>query len=213
MRLSTRGAFGWFRLRPKFRSLEARMVNWWWVRHGPTNRTEMNGWTDVPADLSDTAALARLSALLPAGAPVISSDLARAVATADAIAAGRPRLPHDRDLREIHFGAWEARRVAEIEAEDGALLRRYLEAPGDVAPPGGETWNTLAARVDAAVDRLTGMAGDVIAVAHFGPILSQVQRATGSPAAEVFTREIAPLSVTRIVLDRGWRLAGLNRLP
>ena len=32
----------------------------WWVRHGPTHRKEMVGWSDVPADLSDTAALARL---------------------------------------------------------------------------------------------------------------------------------------------------------
>ncbi len=189
------------------------MVTWWWVRHGPTLRSDMNGWTDVPADLSDRAALARLAAFLPEGAPVISSDLSRAVATADAIAAGRPRLPHERALREIHFGAWEARPFAEIEAEDGPLVRRYLEQPGDVAPPGGESWNALAARVSTAVDALTGMAGDVIAVAHFGPILTQVQRATGCSAAEVFTREVAPLSVTRIVCDGRWRLEEINRQP
>lgn len=189
------------------------MVTWWWVRHAPTHRQDMNGWTDVAADLSDTAALARLSERLPPEAPVISSDLSRAVATADAIAAGRPRLPHARGLREIHFGAWEARTFAEIKATQGALLRRYLEEPGDVAPPGGETWNAMAARVDAVVDALTGMAGDVIAVAHFGPILSQVQRATGCTAAEVFAREVAPLSVTRIILDGAWRLDEIDARP
>ncbi len=187
-------------------------VTWWWIRHGPTGRKEMNGWTDVPADLGDTAALQRLASLLPADAPVISSDLARAVATADAIAGARSRLPHDRGLREIHFGAWEARLFADVEADDPDLMRRYLEDPGDVAPPGGESWNVLAARVSAVVDALTGDAGDIVAVAHFGTILTQVQRATGSTAHDALAHEIANLSVTRIRRDsEGWHLDEINR--
>ena len=43
----------------------------------------MIGWTDLPADLSDTARIARLSNYLP-HAPVISSDLSRARDTAPA---------------------------------------------------------------------------------------------------------------------------------
>lgn len=39
----------------------------WWVRHGPTHAKTFIGWTDRPADLSDTAALARLAAFLPGG--------------------------------------------------------------------------------------------------------------------------------------------------
>ena len=35
------------------------------VRHGPTHAKTMVGWSDLPADLSDTAALARLSDHLP----------------------------------------------------------------------------------------------------------------------------------------------------
>ena len=60
------------------------------VRHGPTHAKSMVGWSDLPADLSDTAALARLEAALPREAVVISSDLIRAVATADAIQGDRP---------------------------------------------------------------------------------------------------------------------------
>jgi broad specificity phosphatase PhoE len=37
----------------------------WLVRHGPTHAKGMVGWTDLPADLSDGAALARLNAHLP----------------------------------------------------------------------------------------------------------------------------------------------------
>ena len=56
-----------------------------WVRHGPTHAKAMVGWTDLPADLSDAARLARLTDHLPSDALVISSDLSRAAATADVI--------------------------------------------------------------------------------------------------------------------------------
>ncbi|MGL6209472.1 MAG: histidine phosphatase family protein, partial [Paracoccaceae bacterium] len=59
------------------------MTRFFWVRHGPTHAKTMVGWTDLPADLSDTAALDRLKATLPQGAVTISSDLIRATATAD----------------------------------------------------------------------------------------------------------------------------------
>jgi broad specificity phosphatase PhoE len=160
----------------------------------------MVGWSDLPADLSDTAALARLNAYLPPEAPVLSSDLSRAIATADALLP-RPRLPHDPALREIHFGTWELRGFAEVEAEDPALIRAYWDSPGDVRPPGGESWNDLTARTWAALDRLQGTAPEVIIVAHFGPILAAIQRATGHSALRVFAHKIDNLSVTCLTLD------------
>jgi alpha-ribazole phosphatase len=175
------------------------MTRFWLVRHGPTHAKTMVGWSDLPADLTDTAALARLNRHLPE-APVISSDLSRAVTTADALAP-RPRLPHDPFFREIHFGAWELRAFAEVEAEDPALIRAYWDSPGDVRPPGGESWNDLTARTWSALDRLQGTAPDVIVVAHFGPILAALQRATGHSALQVFAHKIDNLSVTCLTLD------------
>ncbi|HLQ20148.1 MAG TPA: histidine phosphatase family protein [Tabrizicola sp.] len=171
------------------------MTRFWLVRHGPTHAKAMIGWTDLPADLSDTAALQRLNAHLPAEAPVISSDLSRAIATADALGP-RPRLPHDPALREIHFGQWEARTFAEIDAETPAQIRAFWETPGDTRPPGGESWNELAARTQGALDRLHGTAPDIIVVAHFGPILVALQRAKGCTTTEVFAHKIDNLSVT-----------------
>lgn len=176
------------------------MTRFWLVRHGPTHAKAMIGWTDLPADLSDLAALARLNAHLPVDAPVISSDLSRAIATADALA-GRPRLPHDPGLREIHFGAWETRTFAEIDAESPAQIRAFWETPGDTRPPGGESWNDLATRTSAALDRLQGQAPDIIVVAHFGPILAALQRAGAMTAAQVFAHKIDNLSVTCLTLD------------
>ena len=189
------------------------MITWWWVRHGPTHRRELNGWTEVAADLSDHALLARLAEYLPQGVPVVSSDLGRAVRTADAIARSRPRLPHDPGLRELHFGAWEGRTVADIEREAPLLSRRFWEEPGDIGPPGGESWNELSRRVGQAVDRLAETTGDVIAVAHFGTILSQVQRARACSAIEVLAQPVDNLSVTRLCLDgEGWQVGEVNHI-
>jgi broad specificity phosphatase PhoE len=175
------------------------MTRFWLVRHGPTHAKTMVGWSDLPADLSDSAALARLNNHLP-DAPVISSDLSRAIATADALAP-RPRLPNDPSFREIHFGTWELRSFAEVEAEDPTLIRAYWDSPGDVRPPGGESWNDLTTRTHGALDRLQGTAPDVIVVAHFGPILAALQRATGHSALQVFANRIDNLSVTCLTLD------------
>lgn len=186
------------------------------VRHGPTHAKSMVGWSDLPADLSDTAALQRLSDHLPAQATLISSDLSRAAATADAIQAARTRLPHNTALREINFGDWELRRFKDIEAEDPDRIHAYWTRPGDVRPPNGESWHQVCARVDTAIDTLiaahTGQ--DLIIVVHFGVILTQVQRALQLDADQAFGHKIDNLSVTELTrTDRGWQVGRINHNP
>lgn len=188
------------------------MTRFWLVRHAPTHAKCMVGWTDLPADLSDGAALARLAAYLPADAPVVSSDLARAVATADALGK-RHRLPHDPDLRELHFGSWEMRGFAEVEAEEPARIRAFWETPGDIAPPTGESWNTLSGRVWAALDRLNGVAPDIIVVCHFGPIVAALQRAEGLSPEAAFAHRIENLSVTSLTLGPPPAVFRINHHP
>lgn len=185
------------------------------VRHGPTHAKSMVGWSDIPADLSDLTALARLEAHLPQDALVVSSDLIRAVHTADAIQADRHRLPHDRDLREIHFGAWELKRFDEVAAKDPHHIRAYWETPGTVAPPGGESWNQVCKRVDDAVDELLNLhlGRDLVIVAHFGAILTQVARAEGWSGQEAFAHKIDNLSVTTIQTGQSWSVESLNHIP
>lgn len=188
------------------------MTRLWLVRHGPTHAKAMVGWSDLPADLSDTAALSRLRAYLPE-APVVSSDLIRATATADALAPDT-RLPHDPALREINFGAWELRGFAEVEAEDPVTIRAYWENPGEVAPPGGESWNAVCRRVDDAIDDyLRAGHPDLIVVGHFGMILTQLQRALGIDATAAFSHRIDNLSVTDLHYDGRWTVGQINHKP
>jgi alpha-ribazole phosphatase len=179
------------------------MSRWWWVRHGPTHQRAFTGWRDVPADLGDSAALERLDAGLPRGALLISSDLRRASATADCLARGRERLPPAAALREFHFGEWDGLGFAEVAARHPDLSRRYWEDPGDVAPPGGESWNAAAARVAAFVAGVhrAHPGRDIVAVAHLGVILTQLSAARGEAPALTLAQHIAPLSVSCI--DRG----------
>ena len=140
----------------------------------------------------------------------------RAADTASAIQGPRQRLDHLPDLREIHFGAWELRTWKEIDAEDPERIRAYWECPGDVRPPGGESWHEVCARVDRAIDSLiaahTGR--DLVVVGHFGQILTQIQRAERLTAEEAFSHRIDNLSLTEIhCAPGGWRAERINHLP
>ena len=186
------------------------------IRHGPTHAKGMVGWSDLAADLSDTQALARLEAALPKDAFVISSDLSRAVTTADAIQAKRHRLPHDRDLREMNFGDWELKVFSEVEAESPERLRAFYETPGEISPPNGDSWHALCARSNAAIDRLVASnhAPNLVVVAHFGVILSQVQRALGLTAYQAFGRKIENLSITHVMVCDGlWSGGQISHTP
>lgn len=185
------------------------------IRHGPTHQTVFTGWRDVPADLTDTAAVARMHDHLPRAATVVSSDLIRCVATADAIAGARPRLPHDRALREFDFGAWDGLGFEAVGTRDPILSRAFWDDPGDVTPPDGESWNTVAARVSTAVARhLQAIEGDLIVVAHFGAILCHIGAVTGRPPKDMLAQKIDPLSVSELRFDGSeWTLASVNHRP
>lgn len=190
------------------------MTRLWLVRHAPTHAKAMVGWSDVPADTSDTAAIGRLAKCLPA-APVITSDLVRARQTAEALSLPGPRLPDAPGLREIHFGAWELKGFDEIAATDPDRIRAFWDAPGDIAPPGGESWDTFSARVDSATeDLLAAGHSDLVVICHFGVILRQLERALGIPTTSAFAHRIANLSLTEIVTRRsGWEAVRINHLP
>ncbi len=188
----------------------------WLVRHGPTHQKTFVGWRDVPADLSDTARVARVAQYLPDDARVISSDLIRAVATADAIQNARPRLPHDPALREFNFGDWDGQHFSQIAESYPDRSRDFWENPGNVAAPEGETWNDVATRASGAIDRLAtdDTCQNLIVVAHIGVIMTQIQRATDGIAYNALSHEIDPLSVTDMARTKScWRIGRINYKP
>jgi len=190
------------------------MTRFWLVRHGPTHQKAFTGWRDVPADLSDTAALARVSAHLPAAAPVISSDLTRCVTTAQAIAGARARLPARKSLREFDFGLWDGLHFSEVEKRDPVLSRQFWEQPGDLTPPQGESWNMVAKRVKTSLEDLAQRhrAPDMIVVGHMGMIMTMIAQCGGTPY-QAMGHKIDNLSITDMHFDlQRWQIGTISHL-
>ncbi|HEY8348138.1 MAG TPA: histidine phosphatase family protein [Symbiobacteriaceae bacterium] len=186
------------------------MMRLYLIRHGEAEGNHEGrclGWDPVP--LTDRGrrqaqALARRLATVPLSG-VYSSDLHRALETARAIAAphGLPVVPRC-GLRELHFGAWAGLTYAEMRERDADRLERWLAAPDEVAPPGGETHRQLLERVLAALPRTDA----AVVVTHGGPIRVLLSHWLG---CSFWSLSVAPASLTEIEWD-GKRLLKVIRL-
>lgn len=128
------------------------------VRHAETDLAgRFCGHSDPHLNESGHAQLADLIERLAPYAIdlVVSSDLARARETAEAVA--NPRALPIRtcaELREIFFGQWEGLDWASIEAVDQAFANRWVSEFPHLAAPGGEAVAAFRHRVAAAVRSL-----------------------------------------------------------
>lgn len=123
------------------------------IRHGRLAGEPRRLWghTDVPlADPEETLRQLKQIPDLDRILRIQSSDLRRARQTADLLAKlcpGAVLMPADPALRELNFGQWEGLSWPEVEATHreayAALMKDWVNA----APPGGESWTQLKARV------------------------------------------------------------------
>jgi probable phosphoglycerate mutase len=144
------------------------------VRHGETLwnlEKRFQGMRDSPLTETGRAQAAVVARILARElgdghrAALQTSPLPRAVATAaiiHGVLAGPAPAPVPA-LRELHLGAWEGLRRAEIKAGWPALLTGVPKAEWYFAAPGGEGYDAALARVEA---WLHGLAGPVVAVSH-----------------------------------------------
>jgi probable phosphoglycerate mutase len=71
----------------------------------------------------------------------------------------------DDRLREIGYGEWEGSTLAEMQAKDPDLFARRQAEKWTVAPPGGESYVAVQARM---AEWYQGLNADIVAVAHGG---------------------------------------------
>jgi len=113
---------------------------------------------------------------------VVASDLQRAVETARAVADACGRsVVTDPALREVDVGLWTGKsheQIAELYPEEWAAWSSGL----DVRRGGGETYAELAARIDAALQRLMVEHDGkrILVVSHGGSIKSWIVRLLGA---------------------------------
>jgi probable phosphoglycerate mutase len=151
------------------------------MRHAPTGWNadgRLQGTTDIP--LSAAGEEAARSWRLPAPADQwrrLSSPLLRARRTAELMLPSAP-VTVDSRLREMSFGVWEGKSVAQLRAEGGETFAAAERLGLDFHPPGGESPRM-------AMTRLTGWAREiaqgepVVAVTHKAAIRALLALATG----------------------------------
>jgi broad specificity phosphatase PhoE len=176
------------------------------LRHGATELSaerRFSGRGDV-ALTKEGVKQARLTGRRLAGEPgvdvVVTSPLQRARRTAEAVAeATGAALIVDDGLVEADFGAWQGLTFAEASERWPDEIAAWVASP-DAAPPGGESFATVAMRVLAALDRLieSHRHARAVVVSHVTPIKTVVCRALLAPPEAMFRMNLDVASLTRI---------------
>lgn len=114
---------------------------------------------------------------------IFSSDLRRALQTAEAIA-GTHQMPVRviTSLREINFGDWEGLTFDILQSRYPALCSEWIKNPWAVRIPGGETAEEVRCRVAEAWNAIVLIAAGrktVVIVAHGGPLRILMCQLTG----------------------------------
>lgn len=154
----------------------------YYMRHGETDwnaERRLQGRQNIPLNARGRAQASHCGAVLrdlfaregidPAGLDYVSSPLGRArqtmelARTAMGLATDGYRLTDD--LIEISFGDWECHTIAELRARDPDGVAAREHDKWHFLPPGGESYQAVAARMGAWYASLTR---DTVAAAHGG---------------------------------------------
>jgi broad specificity phosphatase PhoE len=152
------------------------------LRHAPTTWNEsrrLQGMRDIPLS-ADGEELAK-SWRLPAPAndwKRMCSPLQRARRTAELLQPAAPVTIEPR-LREMSFGVWEGRTIAELRATVGAEFVEAEQRGLDFQPPGGESPRATMARLSNWASEIAAAGDSVVAVSHKAAIRALLALATG----------------------------------
>jgi probable phosphoglycerate mutase len=185
------------------------------IRHGETewnleNRTQ--GSLDSPLSARGRAqALSLAQALAGAGVSrLVSSDLGRAIATAEPIArACGLALQVDSRFRERHYGCLEGLTWPQMQARYPDEYARLQARDPDFVPPGGESLVQFRDRVMAALGEIATRSADAhVAVVTHGGVIGIVYRHVQSiPLEAPRDYPLANASINRFrVADARWHL-------
>lgn len=164
------------------------------LRHG---ETELGGGLRGSLDDALTAkGWAQMRAAVVAQGPwdrVVSSPLQRCARFADELGTQLAVLVSlEKDLQELHFGAWEGQSAAALMETDAEALGLFWADPYSFTPPQGEAVSDFSDRVLGAVARLhQAYAGErVLLVSHGGVMRLLLARARGLPREQLLNVEV-----------------------
>jgi probable phosphoglycerate mutase len=152
------------------------------LRHAATAWNEsrrLQGMTDVPLSPAGEAAAGEWRLPLPAGGwPRICSPLQRARRTAELL---RPAaaVSIDPRLREMSFGLWEGRTIADLRTLIGEPFLEAERRGLDFQPPGGESPRAVIERLSSWAAEIAANGRPTVAVSHKAAIRALLAMATG----------------------------------
>ena len=139
----------------------------------------------------------------------VASPLIRASDTAGAAASALGlELEYDERLMEQDMGEWENVPFMEYFKSD-SRVREMMKDWTVVAPPGGESFDSLRRRVAAALDDIVAAGKDTLIVAHAGPLSAGRSRA--SRVSKAFITASPPSPEARLGILCGRRRKNTGR--
>ncbi|MFJ2428088.1 alpha-ribazole phosphatase family protein [Pseudomonas sp. NPDC087804] len=98
----------------------------------------------------------------------------------------------DKDLQELHFGAWEGQSAAGLMETDAGALGLFWADPYSFTPPQGEPVSDFSTRVLAAVAGLhSAYAGErILLISHGGVMRLLLAQARGLPREQLLNVEV-----------------------
>ena len=189
-------------------------ARWWWIRHAPvTAPAGMILPRDAPAELNAgiEKSLESLRRRLPDPALFLASSLPRATISIAKLS----HVPAQRlaAFDEQNFGAWTGSTHQLLWDSEDQAYRAFWSDPAGTAPPEGESFAALCARVGRAIEDLSTMhrGMDLVVMAHAGTIRAALALALELPPVRALSFVIDHLSLSRIVrLETGWRIDQVN---
>jgi broad specificity phosphatase PhoE len=172
------------------------------------------GWLDLPLSARGELQLSSFLCDAPVSIPnaLYTSSLARAVATAEALAQRwNLRALPDPSLREIFCGTFEGLPIRDIQRNYPEMwARNSSQGENDFAWPEGESYQHFRARVLAALSCIAARHPHqrVVVVTHAGAITQVIGALEGRPPAEWDHHRSRPFSATELV----WNAEGPLRL-
>ncbi|CAI8916700.1 alpha-ribazole phosphatase family protein [Pseudomonas sp. IT-P294] len=137
---------------------------------------------------------------------LISSPLQRCARFAEELGA-KSGLPVvlDKDLQELHFGAWEGQSAAALMETDAEALGLFWADPYAFTPPDGEPVADFSKRVLAAVERLYAVyAGErILLISHGGVMRLLLAQARGLPREQLLNVEVGHGALFSLSVEAG----------
>ena len=195
------------------------MSEFWFIRHGETDwnlARRLQGWQDIPLNDTGVAQAARLAQRLrddAADTPfaaLYSSDLRRARATAQAVAAAVGLPVHiEHGIRERNFGVLEGLQYDTLDETAPEAAAAWRSRDPDRLLKGGETLGGFNSRVLYTIEELARRHAShrILVVTHGGVLDLIWRRANGIALSEPRHTKMLNAAINRVqVDDQDWRV-------